>query len=118
MNTTKKRNRGFTLVEIMIVVLIIGILAAIAVPNFVKARESARRASCIGNMDQIESAKEQWAMDNKKTSGDACTSANIAPTYIKAFPVCPATATAYTVGAIGTNVSCAKAASPDLHVLP
>lgn len=118
MKRNNKRNRGFTLVEIMIVVLIIGILAAIAVPNFVKARESARRASCLGNMTQIDSAKEQWAMDNKKSSGDACTSANVAPTYIKSFPVCPSTATAYTVGAIGTSPSCAKAAAPDLHVLP
>ena len=117
MKRNTKRNRGFTLVEIMIVVLIIGILAAIAVPNFVKARESARRATCIGNLTQINSAKEQWAMDNKKANGDAVLSTNIAPTYVKSFPVCPSGGT-YTVGNVGTNPSCSKSAAPDSHVLP
>jgi len=117
MKRNTKRNRGFTLVEIMIVVLIIGILAAIAVPNFVKARESARRATCIGNLTQINSAKEQWAMDQRKSSGDAVTTADITPAYIKSFPVCPAGG-AYTTAVVGTNPSCSKAAAPDLHVLP
>jgi prepilin-type N-terminal cleavage/methylation domain-containing protein len=117
MKRNTNRNRGFTLVEIMIVVLIIGILAAIAVPNFVKARESARRATCIGNLTQINSAKEQWAMDNKKANGDAVTNANIAPTYVKTYPTCPSGGT-YTTGAVGTNPSCSKSAAPDLHVLP
>src|SRR5947209_15377900 len=57
--------KGFTLVEIMIVVLIIGILLAIAVPNFIKARETSRTKSCVANLKQIDAAAEQWAMDNK-----------------------------------------------------
>ena len=60
--------RGFTLVEIMIVVLIIGILLAIAVPNFIKARETSRSKSCVANLKQIEAAKEQWCMDNKQST--------------------------------------------------
>src|SRR5215211_2030204 len=86
--------KGFTLVEIMIVVLIIGILMAIAVPNFIKARESSRRNSCVANLKQIDSAKEQWAMDNRKTTGDACVIGDLtgAAGYIKGAatgPLCP-----------------------------
>src|SRR5436189_191456 len=60
--------KGFTLVEIMIVVLIIGILLAIAVPNFIKARETSRSKSCVANLKQVEAAKEQWCMDNKQST--------------------------------------------------
>ena len=117
-----KKSRGFTLVEIMIVVLIIGILMAIAVPNFIKARESSRRNSCIANLKQIDSGKEQWAMDLKKTTGDACVIGDLtgANGYIKgpaAGPTCPSGGT-YTVDVVGTNPSCSLAAAPNLHVLP
>ena len=104
----------------MIVVLIIGILMAIAVPNFIRARESSRRNSCIANLKQVDSAKEQWAMDNRAATGAAVTMADIAPAYIKGAatgPVCPAGG-AYTVNVVGTNPACSRSAAPDLHVLP
>ncbi|MFN3682692.1 MAG: competence type IV pilus major pilin ComGC [Fimbriimonadaceae bacterium] len=103
-----KRNRAFTLVEIMIVVLIIGILLAIAVPNFIKARESSRTKTCIANLKQIDSAKEQWAMENKKTTGDACGFGDLVPDYMKAQPSCPSGGT-YTVGGVGTTPTCSIA---------
>lgn len=84
-----RKNKGFTLVEIMIVVLIIGILLAIAVPNFVKARQNSRVQSVVGNLKQIESAKEQWAMDTGAASTASPTSADLSPTYLKKWPVGP-----------------------------
>ena len=85
------RKGAFTLVEIMIVVLIIGILMAIAVPNFVKARESSRKNSCIANLKQTDSAKEQWAMDNKKDAGATVAYTDLvgATSYMKSTPTCP-----------------------------
>jgi len=98
----RKDEKGFTLIEIMIVVLIIGILLAIAVPNFVKARETSRAKSCVSNLKQIDSAKEQWAMDTM--AGPASPSAG-AGLYIKSTPECPSGG-AYTVDLIGTDPSC------------
>jgi prepilin-type N-terminal cleavage/methylation domain-containing protein len=104
----KQARHGFTLVEIMIVVLIIGILLSIAVPNFTKARTTTRNKSCIANLRQIDNAKEEWAMDNKKNTGDAVLSTDIAPSFIKSFPSCPGGGT-YTMGAVGTNPTCTVA---------
>lgn len=108
----QKSQKGFTLIEIMIVVLIIGILLAIAIPNFVKARETSRTKSCIANLKQIDAAKEQDAMDHNIAEGGAA--ANYLD-YIKggALPTCPSGGT-YTVGAIGTDPTCSIAG----HVLP
>ena len=118
--TSRKHQKGFTLVEIMIVVLIIGILLAIAVPNFVRARESSRAKSCIANLKQIDSAKQQWGMDNKKTGTDTPADTDLAGTgkYMKSFPTCPSDNSAYTVGNLDTNPSCPNNTGSFAHVLP
>ncbi len=103
--------KGFTLVEIMIVVLIIGILLAIAVPNFVKARETSRARTCTGNLKQIDSAKEQYAMENQLAEGDSVDETALwgdgsAPgDYMKKPPACPSGGT-YSVNAVGTDPAC------------
>ena len=108
-----KNRRGFTLVEIMIVVLIIGILLAIAVPNFMQARDSSRAKTCVSNLTQIASAKEQAAMDLKLQDTDTPTQAQLTPTYLKNWPVCPAGG-AYTIGNMSTAPTCSVGGT---HVL-
>jgi prepilin-type N-terminal cleavage/methylation domain-containing protein len=119
MKKNTSRKAGFTLVEIMIVVAIIGLLAAIAIPNFVRARRSSQTNACINNLRQIDAAKQQFALENGKQStyapvqseiqvylgrGDAGSVSNIC---------CPLTTPTsalggYTINAINTVPVCAN----------
>jgi prepilin-type N-terminal cleavage/methylation domain-containing protein len=120
------KTRGFTLVEIMIVVAIIGLLAAIAIPNFVKARATSQANACINNMRQIDSAANQWALELGKTTGSTAPTltADLTP-YIRLnaaskIPGCPAGGT-YTVGTVGQvpQVTCSLSTTvTPQHKLP
>src|SRR5450432_3156618 len=115
MKTIKNiRKGGFTLVEIMMVVAIIGLLAAIAIPNFVKARASSQQNACINNLRQIDGAKNEFALEKGKKNGDDVTEADIAP-YIKGgvLPTCPSGGK-YTIGKVGETPTC----SIPGHALP
>ena len=79
----RKDRGGFTLVEIMIVVAIIGLLAAIAVPSFIRARRRSQGTTVLNEARMIDGAIDQWALENNKTSGDAVTFADVTP-YLKA----------------------------------
>ena len=92
----------------MITVGVIALLAAIAVPNFIQARNAARSSTCVNNLRLIDSAKEQFAIENNLATGVTTDSGDVTP-YLKAnaFPVCPGTSTAYTTNAIGFYPACA-----------
>ena len=107
MQLSKTRLSGFTLVEIMIVVAIIGLLAAVAIPNFIKARISSQTNACISNLRQIEGAKHTWAIENKKVGTDTPGDSDLfgAAVYIREKPACPANGT-YTLGVVDTKASC------------
>ncbi len=119
MKINTSRKAGFTLVEIMIVVAIIGLLAAIAIPNFVRARNTSQQNACINNLRMIDGAVQQSLLE---TPGAALTAVQVG-LYIKnGIPTCPATAAAYTVfgtGVAGSGPACPNPAINGAnHVLP
>src|SRR5580658_5452999 len=123
----KKVNRkaGFTLVEIMIVVAIIGLLAAIAIPNFVKARTTSQQNACINNLRLIDSSKQQWALEQRQTSSNTPLGSDLQPYLGRGnngeLPTCPVDpqnsfTTSYTPNNIGVPPVCQIL--PATHVLP
>ena len=85
----QKGSGGYTLIEILIVVMFIGILLAIAVPSLFNASERARANACRANLRQIQSAKEQWALVNRRPGTAIPTWANLVPQFLQRVPECP-----------------------------
>src|SRR5215831_19442973 len=124
-NTMKQtkiiRKAGFTLIEIMIVVSIIGTLAAIVIPNFIKSRAISQADTCINNLRQIESASNQWALENNKSNTDPINYPNDLAPYIKLtssgkIPGCPAGGT-YVCSTAGSPPTCSLSTLTPAHEL-
>jgi prepilin-type N-terminal cleavage/methylation domain-containing protein len=122
MKNKVSRKSGFTLVEIMIVVAIIGLLAAIAIPNFVKARTTSQTNACINNLRQMDGAAQQWALENKQQSTASVGTSDVTP-YIKLdstgnLPACPGGGTYAASWTVSTHPSCSLSGSTPPHALP
>jgi len=124
MQTIKHGRRGFTLVEIMIVVTVIGLLAAIAIPNALHARTTAQTKTCIGNLRMIDTAKQQWALESGAMATTVPVASNIQPYMGRGngeLPLCPldsqqSFATSYNLNNCQTSPTCVV--DPTDHVLP
>ncbi len=115
MNPKTPVQRAFSLVEIMFVVTIIGLLAIIVMPSFLRSREESTRKACGNNLLQIYNAKLRWALETKKGGADVPTDADLfsSNSYIRVKPTCPGGGT-YTIGPVDDPPTCTVPS----HVLP
>jgi len=114
-----KQNKGFTLVEIMIVVAIIALLAAIAIPSFMKSRQDSRRSACVNNLRLLDHAKQQLATAAQTMLDSYAPELTELTPYLKGAattPICR-DGGSYSAEAITSNPTCTKSVSPFLHVM-
>ncbi|GIV11206.1 MAG: hypothetical protein KatS3mg020_0697 [Fimbriimonadales bacterium] len=100
-----RRKDGYTLIEILIVVMIIGILLAVALPSFFNASERARANACRANLRKIQAAKEQWAIVNRRPGTATPGWAQLVPQFLQQQPQCPSGGT-YTLRNVRTHPTC------------
>ena len=112
------KKKGFTLVEIMIVVAIIAIIMSIAIPNFMRSRKKSQMNCCIANLKQIDSAKMQASFYNTDFSDFNLLFGTSA--YIKVTPLCPLHRLMYSIGAVNEPPVCPNAVvdSAYPHAIP
>ena len=121
MMMARSNNAGFTLVELMIVVGLVGLLAAIAVPSMVRARTQSQTQACINNLRQIDDATQQWALNSLQAADAAVSFPDIQP-YLKGGIICPSAGTgatfadSYTLTTASNKPACNLV--PATHVLP
>lgn len=105
----KKSCKGFTLVEIMVVVAIISLLAALVIPNLLKAGARSQATTCINNLRQLDTAVQQFSIEGGKHVGDVITYPDDLTPYIKLnqsgqIPACPARGS-YSLNTVGNQPS-------------
>lgn len=107
---SKRTSKGFTLIELMIVIAIIAVLAAILVPNFMRARAQSQLAACEGNLKNSGTAVAMYGTDNNGNAPGANASVSgsfgagsaatlLSPTYLQTFPTCPGNGSLYSYSA-------------------
>jgi prepilin-type N-terminal cleavage/methylation domain-containing protein len=129
MNAKRCYKSGFTILEIMIVVSIIGLLAALLIPNVMRARARSQSAACINNLRQIDAAKQQWAMENRQPSTAEPQESDLNPylgrTGSANGVLCPAGGadatftSSYSINCVTSPPTCnIVPTGPNAHVLP
>lgn len=112
-----RKRDGFTLVEIMIVVAVLGILASIAFSNIQSYRDKAQKNVCIANLKDIDSYISLWAINNGKTGSDTIEMSDLVPLYIRSTPYCPqdTAKTGYVLATVSEKPACP--ANPGEHYI-
>jgi prepilin-type N-terminal cleavage/methylation domain-containing protein len=105
----KNSQSGFTLVELMAMIAIIGLLATIAIPGFVRARQASQTSACINNLRIIEAAKQQWASETAQQNKTPSITFDLVSCLDRngsAMPNCPLGGAGYNIGALSAVPVC------------